>query len=72
MLFLTHSQWKYCIWWIGRLSWSKENANVEYFENVVENGAFAHYEQMLHFPQYLKLSSATETSKGVCIYEVNG
>ena len=27
------------------------------FENIVENGAFAHNEQMLRFPQYLQINS---------------
>ena len=24
------------------------------FENIMENGAFAHLEQMLHFPEYFQ------------------
>ena len=34
------------------------------FENNVDNGAFAHYEQMLHFLQCFQKSSLTEASKG--------
>ena len=29
----------------------KEKTFLNGFKNIVENGAFAHYEQMLHFPQ---------------------
>ena len=32
------------------------------FKNIVENGAFAHYEQMLHFPQCFQRSCTTEAS----------
>jgi len=32
------------------------------FENIVENEAFAHNEQILHFPQSLKQSSAMNAS----------
>ena len=34
---------------------------------IVENGALAYYEHMLHFPQYLKKSSTSEESNGVSI-----
>jgi len=32
------------------------------YENIVENEAFAHDEQMLHFPQSFLYVSATEAS----------
>ena len=39
--------------------------NLNIFENIVGNIAFAHYEQMLYFPQCFQRSSATEASEGV-------
>ena len=38
--------------------------NLNIFENIVGNIAFAHHEQMLYFPQFQR-SSATEASEGV-------
>ena len=37
------------------------------FENIVEIGEFAHYEQMLHFPQYFQRPFSTKASKGVSL-----
>jgi len=39
------------------------------FENIVQNGTFAHYEQMLLFPQCFQRSSVKEAKKGIS-YEV--
>ena len=36
-------------------------------ENSVENGAFARYEQMLHFLHCFQIVSATEALKGACV-----
>ena len=38
--------------------------NLNVFENIVGNGVFVHYEQMLHFPQCCQSSSTTEAIKG--------
>jgi len=35
------------------------------FDNIVENGAFAQYEQMLHFQQCFQYSSAIESTWGI-------
>ena len=34
------------------------------FENIMENGAFAPMEQMLHFPWYFQKHSISKVSKG--------
>ena len=34
------------------------------FENIMENGAFAPKEQMLHFPEYLQIHDISKASKG--------
>ena len=33
------------------------------FENIMENGAFAPKEQMLHFPQYFQIHGISKVSK---------
>jgi len=45
------------IWWIF---WQKENDIFEMFWYIVENGAFAHNEPMLNFPQCFHKLSTTE------------
>ena len=35
------------------------------FENIMENGAFAPKEQMLHFPKYFQIHDSSKVSKGV-------
>ena len=35
------------------------------FENIIENGAFAPKEQMLHFPLYFQIRDISKALKGV-------
>ena len=35
------------------------------FENIMENGAFAPKEQMLHFPYFFQIHDISKASKGV-------
>ena len=35
------------------------------FESIMENGAFALLEQMLHFPYYFQIRDISKVSKGV-------
>ena len=37
------------------------------FENIMENGAFAPKEQILHFPYYFQIDDISKRSKGVII-----
>ena len=34
------------------------------FQNIMENGAFAQKEQMLHFPEYFQIHDTSKVSKG--------
>ena len=45
----------------------KKNQSFEYLENIMENGAFAQKEQIIHFPEYFQLlvHAISKASKGV-------
>ena len=40
---------------------------VNTFENIMENGAFAPKEQMIHFPKYFQVHDIPKALKGIVI-----
>ena len=44
---------------------NKKLVKLSNFENIMENGAFAPKEQLLHFPLYFQLHDISKASKGV-------
>ena len=67
MLFLDLSTLKYSSEKHDRISKCKEKSILNFFENIVRNEAFSHYEHMIFFLQYFQMSFATEVLKGACM-----